>query len=141
MVTTETEDDPFKGWNILLKEYEEETEDDLTDLQEELVNLKMGKTEKPTNFLNKLKLINERLAKIDSKYKMDAPQLKSQLMSKLPTEYKTIKTVLKVAKLSSVPLTDIIKELDAYYEDNGLGPKDGKNDNRTHVGMGKKIWT
>ncbi|KAG7370928.1 hypothetical protein IV203_019498 [Nitzschia inconspicua] len=80
MVTTETEDDPKLAWDLLIKEYEEE---DYETVLRDLQTLTMTKTEKPSEFRDRLKLINERLERIDKSYALNEVQFKAQYLSKL----------------------------------------------------------
>ena len=90
LVTTQTLENPFIVWNILTQMYERRQEEDLQTVQEDLVAFFMKRGEKPTDYRNCLRLLNERFANIDIKYILDDLQLKTHLLTKVTDNYTSV---------------------------------------------------
>ncbi|KAG7374767.1 zinc knuckle domain containing protein [Nitzschia inconspicua] len=130
MVTIETEDDPKLAWDLLIQEYEETGEEDYESIQEyeqtgeedyesvlrDLQTLAMAKTEKPSEFRDRLKLINERLKRIDKSYALNEIQFKVQYLSKLTDEYDTLKQHFQTTIGGKIDVHTMVKDLDNRYK-------------------------
>ncbi|KAG9303060.1 hypothetical protein G9A89_000290, partial [Geosiphon pyriformis] len=126
-VTSLTTEDPCTAWSIL-HAYKSCKEEHLKSVQVELSNLKMGKTEEPDDFFNKLLLINERLSKISKKYKLDNLQMKIHLLAKLPEEYQVTKKAIQVNGIAKKDIEDLVKELNQVWKEKGYDKTTTKDD-------------
>jgi hypothetical protein len=116
MVTTETEEDPKLAWDLLLKEYEESGEEDYETVLTDLQTLTMKKNEKPSELRDRMKLINERLKRINIKYALDETQIKVQFLSKLTDDYDTLRQNFQTTMGGKTDLHTMVKDLDNRHK-------------------------
>jgi hypothetical protein len=106
IITSETETSAFIAWSKLKEEYEPTTDEALIEVQEEFVRCKMlSKKDDPALWIDKLKVINKRLAGIDKKYEKGDIEMYSYIMANLPQEYSAVVTVLKAQGIGGKTLS------------------------------------
>ncbi|KAG7347873.1 hypothetical protein IV203_016578 [Nitzschia inconspicua] len=76
----------------------------------------MGKAEKTSEFRDRLKLINERLKRIDKSYGLNEIQFKVQYLSKLTHEYDILKQHLQTTIGGKIAVHTMVKDLDNRYK-------------------------
>jgi hypothetical protein len=108
IITSETETNACIGWEKLKEEYEPTTDKALVDVQEKFVTCRMeSMTEDPALWIDKLKVINKRLASIDAQFEKGDIKMMSHIMANLPKEYSEVVTVLKVNGIASKTINDL----------------------------------
>ncbi|KAG7353674.1 reverse transcriptase RNA-dependent DNA polymerase [Nitzschia inconspicua] len=126
VVTTQTEDDPKLAWDLLIRHYEETGEEDYETVMRDLQSLTMGKTEKPSEFRDRLTLINERLRRINNTYVLNETQFKMQFLSKLTDDYEILRQHFQTTYGGKITVDTMAKDLDNRYKAlHGEGKKDG----------------
>jgi hypothetical protein len=75
----------FEGWTALLQEYHNNDIDSLVDLESDFAQCNLtSDNEDPSVGIGRLKIINERLAKVGSQYKKNEYNMISQIFANLP---------------------------------------------------------
>jgi hypothetical protein len=71
VLTTATMSNAYKGWTALLDKYHKNGINSLVDIKSDFTKYKLkSENEDPSLWIGRLKIINERLAKIDIQYKI-----------------------------------------------------------------------
>jgi hypothetical protein len=150
VLTTATMSNAFEGWTALLDEYHKNDVDSLVDIESDFATCKLhSESEDPSLWIGRLKIINERLAKIGPNYKKNEYNLISHIFANLPQKmYMDVITTMQVMGLQQYDLKKVSTELKEKWKRDiktGDAGKDTEskalnvNDSRKPYGN-KKKW-
>ncbi len=113
LITSVTEGNAFLAYNELLKEFEPKNDDALVDVQEMYATCQIkNPSEDPSKWIDRLKIINSRLAGIDIKYKKSDVEVMAYVMANSPADhYDDVITVTRKSGISHQTLNDLRKDM------------------------------
>ena len=109
--------DPAKAWKILQEKYcATDAEENYPDLAESLAACNLNGIQRdPELWFNDLDHLNNRIGKINEKYRLDDLQLKSHMMNSMSSNYASVITKFR-GELAETPLRKLQKEVVLQYK-------------------------
>ena len=113
LITSVTEGNAFLAYSELLREFEPKNDDALVDVQEKYATCQIeSPQEDPALWIDRLKIINSRLAGIDIKYKKSDVEVMAYVMANSPTElYDDVITVTRKSGIAQQTLNNLRKDM------------------------------